>query len=122
MARDCVVTLEKDSVPRVLFCGEDLMEAKLPAGTRVVYAKPPLPGIRDHKAAVRHAVEHPENMEPLRALLRPGPIGGEAARRDARRLRQAAPARNPRPQGRRPPRRRAPREHGAAAGAAAPGD
>ena len=72
MARDCVVTLEKDSVPRVLFCGEDLMEAKLPAGTRVVYAKPPLPGIRDHKAAVRHAVEHPENMEPLRALLRPG--------------------------------------------------
>ena len=71
-ARDCVVTLEKDSAPRVLFRGEDLMEAKLPAGTRVVYAKPPLPGIRDHKAAVRHAVEHPENMEPLRALLRPG--------------------------------------------------
>jgi len=71
-ARDCVVTLERDSAPRVLFCGEDLMEVKLPAGTRVVYAKPPLPGLRDREAAIRRALEHPENMEPLRALLRPG--------------------------------------------------
>ena len=46
-AKDCVVTLEKDSAPRVLFCGEDLLEVKLPAGTRVVYAKPPIPGLRD---------------------------------------------------------------------------
>jgi hypothetical protein len=71
-ARDSVVTLEKDSLPRVLFCGEDLLEVKLPAGTRVVYAKPPIPGLRDREAAIRHAIDHPEGMEPLAALLRPG--------------------------------------------------
>ncbi|MBI4467124.1 MAG: DUF2088 domain-containing protein [Acidobacteria bacterium] len=71
-ARHCVVTLDKDSPPRVLFCGEDLVEVKLPAGTRVVYAKPPIPGLTDRQAAIRHALAHPENMEPLEALLRPG--------------------------------------------------
>lgn len=71
-AKDCVVTLDNDSPPRVLFCGEDLMEVKLPAGTRVVYAKPPIPGLRDREAAIRHALDHPENMEPLAALLKPG--------------------------------------------------
>lgn len=71
-AKDCVVTLEKDSAPRVLFCGEDLLEVKLPAGTRVVYAKPPIPGLQDREAAIRHALDHPEGMEPLSALLRPG--------------------------------------------------
>ncbi len=71
-AEGCVVTLDNDSPPRVLFCGEDLMEVKLPAGTRVVYAKPPIPGLPDVPAAVRHAIHHPENMDPLPALLQPG--------------------------------------------------
>ncbi len=71
-AKDCVVTLNKESAPRVLFCGEDLIEVRLPEGTRVVYAKPPIPGLKDRKAAIRHAIDHPENMEPLAALLKPG--------------------------------------------------
>ncbi|MFQ5662719.1 MAG: lactate racemase domain-containing protein [Terriglobia bacterium] len=71
-AKDCVVYLDKDSAPRVLFCGEDLVEVNLPPGTRVVYAKPPIPGLKDRTAAIRHAIEHPENMEPLAAQLRPG--------------------------------------------------
>ena len=71
-AQGCVVQLEKNSAPRVLFSGEDLIEVKLPADTRVIYAKPPIPGMEDRQGAIRYAVEHPENMEPLSALLRPG--------------------------------------------------
>jgi hypothetical protein len=71
-AKDCVIHLERDSAPRVLFSGEDLVPVRLPAGTRVVYAKPPIPGLRDRKAAIRHAIEHPESSDPLSALLRPG--------------------------------------------------
>src|SRR5206468_5941675 len=41
-------------------------------GARVIYAKPPIPGLRDREAAIRHAIDHPENMEPLRALLKSG--------------------------------------------------
>ena len=32
-ANQCVAYLEKDSAPRLLWSGEDLVEAKLPAGT-----------------------------------------------------------------------------------------
>ena len=71
-AQGCVVHLDKNSAPRLLFSGEDLIWAKLPPGTRVVYAKPPIPGLPDPEAAIRHAVLHPENMDPLPALLRPG--------------------------------------------------
>jgi hypothetical protein len=71
-AESCVVHLDSNSPPRVLFSGEDLIECKMPAGTRVVYAKPPIPGLLDRKAAIRRAIENPENMEPLSALLRPG--------------------------------------------------
>lgn len=71
-AKDCVIHLERDSAPRVLFSGEDLVPVRLPAGTRVVYAKPPMPGVPDRKAAIRHAIEHPESSDPLSALLRPG--------------------------------------------------
>jgi hypothetical protein len=71
-AENCVVYLDKGSAPRVLFSGEDLIECKLPVGTRVVYAKPPIPGLLDRKAAIRRAIDHPENMDPLSALLTPG--------------------------------------------------
>ena len=71
-ARDCVVHLEGNSAPRALFCGEDLIEVNLPSGTRVVYAKPPIPGLKDREGAIRHAIENPENMDPLSSLLRPG--------------------------------------------------
>ena len=71
-ARDCVVHLESNSAPRALFSGEDLIEVSLPAGTRVIYAKPPIPGVKNRKAAIRYAIDHPENMDPLSALLSPG--------------------------------------------------
>lgn len=68
----CVVHLERDSAPRLLWSGEDLLSVKLPAGTRVVYPKPTIPGLRDRDAAIRYALAHPEEMEPLAALLKPG--------------------------------------------------
>ena len=68
----CVVTLDHRSKPRVLFSGDQLVEVDLPAGTRVVYAKPPIEGLPDPDAAVRYALSHPLNDEPLYAKLRPG--------------------------------------------------
>jgi hypothetical protein len=68
----CVVTLDRKSAPRVLFAGDRLVEVDLPAGTRVIYPKPPLEGLRDPDAAIRYAINHPYNSEPLYAKLRPG--------------------------------------------------
>ncbi len=68
----CVVHLEGDSARRLFWYGEDLLDLKLPAGTRVIYPKPTIPGLKDRKAAIRHALEHPEDMAPLEALLKPG--------------------------------------------------
>jgi hypothetical protein len=68
----CVVTLDHRSKPRVLFSGDQLVEVDLPAGSRVVYAKPPMEGLPDPDAAVRYALNHPLNEEPLYSHLRPG--------------------------------------------------
>jgi hypothetical protein len=68
----CVVTLSHRSKPRVLFSGDQLVEVDLPAGTRVMYAKPPMDGLPDPDAAVRYALNHPLGDEPLYAKLRPG--------------------------------------------------
>ncbi len=67
-----IVTTEKGSPPRVIFSGEDFLLEDLPVGTRVIFPRPPLEGIPNVKAAIRWAINHPESMEPLHALLRPG--------------------------------------------------
>ncbi|MFZ5468842.1 MAG: lactate racemase domain-containing protein [Myxococcota bacterium] len=67
-----VVITEKGSPPRVIFSGEDFLLEDLPVGTRVIFPKPPLQGVPNLKAAIRWAINHPEGMEPLHALLRPG--------------------------------------------------
>lgn len=72
MSHPCVVTLDRKSKPRVLFSGNRLVEVDLPAGTRVVYPKPPLEGLKDVDAAIRYAINHPYNSEPLWAKLKPG--------------------------------------------------
>lgn len=71
-SQGCVVHLEADSAKRLLWHGEDLLDVKLPAGTRVVYPKPTIPGIPDRDEGIRYALKNPEEMEPLEALLRPG--------------------------------------------------
>jgi lactate racemase len=68
----CVVHLEARSAPRLMWSGEDLLRVKFPAGTRVMYPNPTIPGLRDRQGAIRYALAHPEEMEPLEALLKPG--------------------------------------------------
>ena len=68
----CVVHLESNAAPRLLWHGEDLLDVPMPAGTRVVYPKPAIPGLPDRDAAIRWAIDHPEGMDPLAALLKPG--------------------------------------------------
>ncbi len=67
-----VVTIDKDSAPRIIPFGEDFWLEDLPVGTRVIYPKEPLAGLEDTNAAIRYAVTHPLDMEPLHALLKPG--------------------------------------------------
>ncbi|MGH9431703.1 MAG: lactate racemase domain-containing protein [Terriglobia bacterium] len=55
-----------------MWYGEDLLKVRMPAGTRVVYPKPTIPGLGDVPGAIRYALQHPEEMDPLRAYLRPG--------------------------------------------------
>ena len=69
---DCVRELSAASADRLLWYGEDLIRVKLPAGTRVIYPKPSIPGLPDRDAAIRFALDHPEQAAPLRSQLRPG--------------------------------------------------
>jgi hypothetical protein len=69
---DQVVYIDGDSAPRVLFSGEDLLLEDLPIGTRVIYPKPPIEGLVNPGAAIRYALNHPIDAEPLYAQLAPG--------------------------------------------------
>lgn len=68
----CVRHLTPSSAETLLWSGEDLIRAKLPAGTRVVYPKPTIPGVPDRDMAILHALSNPEQADPLHAQLRPG--------------------------------------------------
>ncbi len=69
---DQVVYIDNDSAPRILFSGEDLLLEDLPIGTRVIYPKPPIEGLANPGAAIRYALNHPLDAEPLYAQLMPG--------------------------------------------------
>ncbi len=68
----CVVTINHNSKPRILFSGDQLVEVDLPVGSRVIYPKKPMEPLNDVKSAIRYAINHPEGSEPLYAKLRPG--------------------------------------------------
>jgi hypothetical protein len=69
---DQVVYIDTNSAPRIMFSGEDLIQEDLPIGTRVVYPKPPIEGLVNPGAAIRYALNHPLETEPLYAQLAPG--------------------------------------------------
>src|SRR5690349_18704995 len=71
-SENLVQTYEDGDRPLFLANGERFVFAKVPAGTRVLYPRAPLPGIDDLRAAVEHAIDHPIDMDPLRAHLKPG--------------------------------------------------
>lgn len=72
MSHPSVVTLDRRSKPRTIFSGDRLVEVDMPAGTRVIYPSAPLAPLQDVDAAIRYAINHPYNSEPLWAKLRPG--------------------------------------------------
>jgi hypothetical protein len=69
---DQVVYIDTNSAPRIMFSGENLLLEDLPVGTRVVYPKPPIEGLVNPGAAIRYALNHPLETEPLYAQLAPG--------------------------------------------------
>ena len=67
-----IVITDKKSPPRVIYSGEDFLLEDLPVDTRVIFPRPPLAPVPNVKAAVRWAINHPEDADPLHAQLRPG--------------------------------------------------
>ncbi len=69
--KDNIVYIDTDSAPRIIHSGEDFLHEHLPVGTRVIYPNPPIRGLPHPDAAIRYALNHPEEMEPLYAHLSP---------------------------------------------------
>ena len=81
MTHPLVVTLDKKSAPRTIFAGDKLVEVSMPAGTRVIYPRPPLEPLKDVDAAIRYALSHPYGPDPLHAAISLGetPSGGSTS-------------------------------------------
>ena len=54
-----------------MFSGENFIVEELPVGTRVIYPKPAMRRSRP-EAAIRYALAHPEDCDPLFTMLTPG--------------------------------------------------
>ena len=67
-----MVEVGEKSPPVLFHAGESLRLERLPVGSRIVYAPPPLSGLADPQSAIAAALDNPLGMEPLDALLRPG--------------------------------------------------
>ena len=67
-----VLEVDERTPPLLVHEGEGFRMQRFPVGARVVYPPDPLPGIRDEPTAIRQALLHPVDMEPLTELLRPG--------------------------------------------------
>src|SRR5690606_22994343 len=72
MSDPALVILDDTSVPRVLMSGNELLEFKLPLGSRVLYPRQPLKPEANVVDAVRRAIDNPVDGVPLRALIRAG--------------------------------------------------
>src|SRR4051794_40126286 len=68
-----VLDVDRSTPPTMFWNGEGFRLEKLPAGrSRVISPPPPLAAIKDIDAAIRHALLHPVDSDPLPALLFPG--------------------------------------------------
>ena len=67
-----MLEVDERTPPLLLHEGEGFRLQKFPLGTQVIYPPDPLPGIRDVTAAIRQALLHPHDSEPLPELLKPG--------------------------------------------------
>ncbi|MBA3439511.1 MAG: DUF2088 domain-containing protein [Pyrinomonadaceae bacterium] len=69
---ESIVYIDRDSAPRIVASGTDFLLEDLPIGTRVIYPNPPLKGLPNREAAIRYALNHPHDSDPLFAQLQPG--------------------------------------------------
>jgi hypothetical protein len=67
-----VLEVDERTPPLLVHEGEGFRLQRFPLGARVIYPPDPLPGIGDVTAAIRRALLHPLDSEPLPELLRPG--------------------------------------------------
>ena len=67
-----VLEVDRSTPPTLFHYGEGFRLERLPTGSRVVYPPEPVAPLPDPDAAIRHALLHPQNSEPLPALLRSG--------------------------------------------------
>jgi len=67
-----VLEVDDRTPPLVVHEGLGFRLETFPLGTRVVYPPEPIPSVPDVDAAIRDALLHPVDSEPLPALLRPG--------------------------------------------------
>src|SRR3712207_1747276 len=69
---ESVVHIDRDSAPRIISSGMDFLLEDLPVGTRVIYPNAPMKGLPHREAAIRYALNHPHDCDPLFAQLSPG--------------------------------------------------
>ena len=69
---ESVVFIDRDSAPRIISSGMDFIPEDLPVGTRVIYPNAPVKGLPNREAAIRYALNHPHDCDPLYAQLQPG--------------------------------------------------
>jgi nickel-dependent lactate racemase len=68
-----VLDVDKSTPPTLFWRGEGFSLEQLPADrSRIIYGPEPLDPIDDVDAAIRHALLHPHDHDPLPALLTPG--------------------------------------------------
>src|SRR4051795_7469241 len=68
-----VLDVDRSTPPTLFWHGEGFRLEKLPAGrSRVIYPPEPLAAMKDIDAAIRDALLHPVDTDPLPALLFPG--------------------------------------------------
>ena len=68
-----VLDVDKSTPPTLFWRGEGFSLEQLPADrSRIIYGPEPLDPIDDVDAAIRHALLHPYDQDPLPALLTPG--------------------------------------------------
>ncbi|MGH9185449.1 MAG: lactate racemase domain-containing protein [Acidimicrobiales bacterium] len=68
-----ILDVDRSTPPILFHHGEGFRLERLPAErTRIIYPPEPLAPLSDIDGAIRHALLHPQDAEPLPALLRPG--------------------------------------------------
>src|SRR2546430_4313498 len=67
-----VIEVDRNTPPVLFHYGEGVRLEKLPLGSRIIYPPDPLDPIAHPERAIRRALNHPVDDDPLKSLLRRG--------------------------------------------------